>query len=170
MQEIWKDIVGYEGKYQISNLGRVKSLSYKNTGKEKILNFFITNNYVYVTLSKKCKQTNYTVHRLVAEAFIENPLNKPVINHIDCNPSNNCVDNLEWATQKENIQHSIRLGRYTSNKPVIAINIKTGEQTYFKSQSEAAKQLNLNNSHINQCCKGKRKKTGGYTFKYVDNK
>jgi len=111
--EIWKEIEGYEGLYEVSNLGRVKSLPkarYK-IPKEIILTPR-KHPYKFVNLSKDSKVSTKSIHRLVAIAFIPNTLNKPVINHIDCNPSNNCVSNLEWATELENQMHSRRLGRY----------------------------------------------------------
>lgn len=118
--EIWKPIVGYEGIYEVSNLGRVKSLErIIPQGKrimsihEKILKYISnkkTINYidyvVYLTNKKKHK-----IHRLVAEAFIPNPENKPFINHIDHNPLNNVFTNLEWCTQKENMEHASKCGR-----------------------------------------------------------
>jgi hypothetical protein len=121
--EIWKDIKGFEGLYQISNYGRVKRLSKKvfNKGlvhgkeyfisKEIILkNATISKGYQGVTLTKNKKRYSKKVHRLVAEAFIPNPENKSQINHIDCNKKNNCVDNLEWNTQSENLKHAFKNG------------------------------------------------------------
>lgn len=111
MQEIWKDIEGYEGLYQVSNFGRIKSLihydvenGYKK--KEHIINEWINRGYMSVSLSKNKKHKNFYIHRLVAIAFIENKNNKPFINHIDYNPLNNHVNNLEWCTQKENVNWS----------------------------------------------------------------
>lgn len=114
MEEIWKDIKGFEGLYQVSNLGRVKSLSrmifvsnphftgYRKT-KEKILsNKPGIIKYVYVILRKDCKSFQVGVHRLVAEAFIPNPNNLPEVNHKDENPSNNQIDNLEWCSHYYN--------------------------------------------------------------------
>lgn len=121
MEEIWKSVAGYEGKYEVSNLGRVKGLCRvieyynpktqninKQTISEKIMT--ISDNgkgYKKVNLSKENKVTQRYVHRLVAEAFIPNPLNKPEVNHIDYDKSNNKLDNLEWVTSKENNAHSI---------------------------------------------------------------
>ena len=117
MTEIWRDIKGYEGIYQISNFGRVKSVeriatNNKHGGvriiKEKILTPNDNGNgYKIVCLRKPKQRKNFYMHRLVATAFIPNPKNLRYVNHKDYNKSNNNVTNLEWCTQKENIQHSI---------------------------------------------------------------
>ena len=113
--EIWKDIEGYENKYQVSNLGNVKSLETwtgdKYIRREKILkNMVYGNGYYYVCLSKNGKVKKYKVNRLVAQAFIPNPDNKPFTNHIDGDKLNNNVDNLEWCTQSENMKHASMIG------------------------------------------------------------
>lgn len=111
MEEIWKDIPNYEGLYQISNLGRVKSLPRKgtNTKKERILKFAKSNkNYLIAILTKHNKRNAKSVHRLVAEAFIPNPNNFPQVNHKDENRHNNCVDNLEWCTNRYNCNYGNR--------------------------------------------------------------
>jgi len=115
MKEIWKDILNYEGYYQISNYGRVKSLkrSYYTGGKweERIYKVRLTNNgYEYARLSKNNKRKNYPIHRLVAIHFIVNPKNKPEINHIDGVKNNNYVNNLEWCTSSENKRHAFKIG------------------------------------------------------------
>lgn len=162
--EIWKDIVGYEGIYQISNFGRVKSLK----GNEKFLKPRKNKlGYLLVALCKSGKRKESYIHRLVAMMFIKNPLNKPYINHIDCNPSNNNMNNLEWCTAKENMEYASKLERM-HNTPLIAINLITGEQTYFNSQNEAGRQLNLDRRNICSVLKGRLKKTGNYFFKYAN--
>jgi len=115
MKEIWKDIKGYEGLYQVSNLGRVKSLSHlKRTWrggeymtKEKILTPQWNGNYYHHCLCKEKTQKMFLLHRLVGIAFIPNPKNKPVINHKFGNTKLNTVNDLEWATVKENLDHAI---------------------------------------------------------------
>ena len=103
MEEIWKDIKDYEGLYQISNLGRVKSLNYNNTGKEKIMKVLTRDDkYQHITLTKSGKQKQYYIGILVATAFLDNPDNLPIVNHKDCNPSNNVVSNLEWCSYSYN--------------------------------------------------------------------
>ena len=104
MKEIWKDIKGYEGIYQISNLGQVKSLHNKLGQKELIMKQNLKRNgYYQIRLKNNGKQKDYIVHRLVAQAFIDNPMKLPCINHIDENKTNNNVENLEWCTVEYNI-------------------------------------------------------------------
>lgn len=98
MKEIFKDIKGYEGLYQVSNYGNVKSLKNNIIKKPSKL----PKGYLQMRLSKNGKCKYISIHRLVAQAFIPNPQFKPCVNHKDCNPQNNCVDNLEWCTYKEN--------------------------------------------------------------------
>ena len=109
--EIWKDIKGYEGLYQVSNLGNVRSLMFVNgtTFKPRIrlLKQQIRNNYYIINLCKNGKRKQHSVHRLVAQEFLENKQNKEVVNHLDFNKLNNKVENLEWCTQKENVSHSL---------------------------------------------------------------
>ena len=108
-RRIWKDIQGYEGLYQVSNLGEVRSLNYKGfTGNIHNLKLILRKDgYLQVNLSKNGKKKNYRVHRLVAETFIENPNNLIIVNHKDLNRSNNLFTNLEWVTQKENMNYSL---------------------------------------------------------------
>lgn len=129
MQEIFKDIKGYEKLYQISNLGNVKSLPKGdgNGNKERILKFDNTNKtntttYLRVTLSGNGQTKRFSVHRLVAEAFIPNPDNKPSVNHIDNNGENNRVDNLEWVTHSENMVHAQKQGRLPNTNMKAATN------------------------------------------------
>lgn len=121
--EIWKDIKGYEGIYQISNLGRVKSLARKIPieawGKkrlrsipERIMQLEQVNGYFTLSLKKDGKRKHHKVHRLVAESFLENHEEKRCVNHIDGNKENNCVDNLEWVTHSENMIHASKTGLY----------------------------------------------------------
>lgn len=111
MEEIWKDIKGYEGIYQVSNLGNVKSLNFHREKKEKLLKPKLTKDgYFETTLFKEGKCKFIRTHRLVAMAFIENPLNKKEINHKDGNKLNNNISNLEWVTSSENQKHAYKLG------------------------------------------------------------
>jgi len=126
MEEIWKDIAGYEGCYQVSNKGRMKSLlrvvkhltGGKLTVSEKILTLKDRNGYDHISLWKENIEKRFKVHRLVAQAFIPNPENKPQVNHIDGDRKNNHVSNLEWVTGKENAQHAIKTGLTVSPRGV----------------------------------------------------
>lgn len=184
MSEIWKDIKGYEGLYQVSNLGRVYNIKrnkYKKPSKDK-------DGYLYVGISKQGKSKNYKVHRLVAEAFISNLENKPQVNHIDGNKLNNVVKNLEWVTSKENIIHAHKIGlsynakgkehfNYgkhltketkekmskkrkgelnSNSKQVRCIN--TGE--IFKYIRKASEYYSVAAESIGRCCSGKSKSAG----------
>lgn len=170
--EIWKPIAGYEGIYEVSNLGRVRSLPRK-TSKGGIKKPTETIwGYLICQLSKSGQVKHRSVHRLVAEAFIPNPENKQTVNHIDCNRKNNRADNLEWTTQSENVRHSVRLGHYAEsgaeNKPVFQIE-RTGQfQNKFRSISEAARITGVPQQNISKCCNGKLKSAGGYLWKFAE--
>jgi hypothetical protein len=139
-KEIWKDIKGYEGLYQVSNLGNIKSLSReiicgngRTLSKEKIFKFRNCDGYNRVHLMKYKKEKNLYVHRLVAEMFIPNPNNLPIINHIDENRSNNHVDNLEWCTQKENVNHGTAIERMSKTR--------TGHEVKKETRNKISKAL-----------------------------
>ena len=108
MQEIYKDIIGYDGAYQISNFGNVRTFNADSKGPRLLT---LDGLYKRAKLHKNGIATRFLVHRLVATHFIPNPENKPFVNHIDNDPSNNHISNLEWCTQSENMQHSIKQGR-----------------------------------------------------------
>ena len=143
--EIWKDIEGFEGRYQVSSCGRVKSLShfqsFGNQGMriipERLLKYGNrANGYMMVVLCKDNIRKSCNVHRLVAQAFIPNPNNLPQVNHIDENKHNNNVDNLEWVTSKENINHGTSLKR------------RSESQRYTQKSKKAVYQYDLNNNLI----------------------
>ena len=106
--EVWKDVVGFAGLYLISNKGRLKSI--KKNGTQILRSPSIRVWYLRTSLSNNGKITQESIHRMVAMAFVPNPHNKSVVNHIDANPLNNCAENLEWVTPAENLQHAINLG------------------------------------------------------------
>ena len=166
--EIWRDIKGYEGLYQVSNLGRIKSLEkiinanfkYGNTHnyKEKILKpFKETRGYLKVRLYKNGVAKNYKVHRLVANAFLgENNL---TVNHIDKNKENNKLENLEYMTNKNNT-------RYSQAKKVKGKNVLTGEELIFEAMNDVTKK-GFNQRHVSSCCRGLRKTHKGYTWNFI---
>lgn len=164
--EEWRDIKGYEGLYQVSNLGRIKSLNYRSSNREEILK--LHNNkkgYKQIRLSKEKTRKSYLVHRLVAQEFIPNPYNLPEINHKDECKYNNVVENLEWCTSKYNANYGTKIKRASNNnsgaKNYKSRKIKcvtTGE--VFDTMTEASKKYNVQTAHLTDCCKGRRKTTG----------
>ena len=188
MKEIWKDIEGYEGLYQVSSLGRVKSfdrqITYNTkTGtrtrieKGKIRKQQVTNNYLGVQLKNNniSKPKRCNVHRLVAQAFIPNPDNLPCINHRDENKQNNHVDNLEWCTQKYNLNYGTRnekvstalTNRKDHSKPVVQLDMLGNTIEQFVSISEASRQTGILTQQIYQVCNGKAKSAKGFKFRYL---
>jgi hypothetical protein len=148
--EIFKDIIGYEGFYQISNLGNVKSLI---AGKQKILKHNISSNKYY---SIRFKNKNFLIHRLVALHFVNNFNNKPYVNHIDGNKFNNNFKNLEFVTQSENINHAIKIGKFNNNGinhpksklNKIQVNIIFKRANLGEDQRKIAKDFNISQSVI----------------------
>ena len=177
MNEVWKDISGYEGLYQVSNKGRVKSLGRmvskgqkgERFEKEIILKQVDnTHGYLVVSLSKDGKAKNYRVHRLVASAFIPNSENKPFINHIDENKYNNEVGNLEWVTAKENSNHGTLKKRLSEmqSMPVIGTNIKSSETIKFPSVT-STKEAGFLPQHVSKVANGKRNTHKGYYWAFA---
>ena len=172
LDEIWKDIVGYEGHYKISNFGNVLSLNYNRTGHSQKLSLRIghkRNNYVDVVLMKEGKSKRYKVHRLVAEAFIPNPKNFPQVNHKDCNPLNNRVNNLEWCNAKYNINYGDRHIKYGKSRGcrVAQYTLEGNILNTFYSIGEAARVTGLHKGNIYDSTIGKQKTCGGYIWKKV---
>lgn len=168
MKEIWKDIKYFENVYQISNLGRIKSLPKKRNSKfnnkEIILKQFKnTNGYLQIDLWKNNKRKHILVHKLVAQTFIENSNNYPFINHKDENKQNNCVDNLEWCTAKYNANYGTRNLRLSSAVLCIELNKK------YNSIKEASEDLKIYKTSISHCCANSKhyKTAGGYHWRYI---
>lgn len=162
IEEIFKDIEGYEQLYQISNQGTVKSLGNDKTRKEKIL--IPTNNkdgYLYVGLSKQGKRKNYYIHRLVAEAFLDNSNNLPEVNHKDENKTNNNLDNLEFCDRKYNINYGTRTQKIS--KQVMCV--ETG--VVYSSTMEVERQLGYFQTYIASVCNGKHKTAYKFHWCYV---
>lgn len=193
-QEIWKDISSYEGRYQVSNYGRVKSYGFNKTTssggnyitKPQLLKSWInTLGYVKVGLTIKtgAKSKHYSVHRLVGEAFIDNPDNKPQINHKNGIRHDNRVENLEWSTASENVQHSFDVLRrvFTRNNngrvgklhhSSIKIDCYDSEGNFIKTfygVAEASRELSITQHKIYSCLKAKYKYAENLNFKYHPN-
>lgn len=172
--EVWKDISGYEGYYQISNFGRIKSIKRTITRKDGKAKTFSpvmlkqnigTTGYSYANLSQKGKAKSERAHRLVAEAFIGNPENLPCINHIDENKTNNKVENLEWCSYRyNNTYNDKQLCRAT---PVLQFTTNGEFVRKHRSQAEAEKAMGRGRLNISACCRGKIKSCAGYVWKYV---
>lgn len=179
--EEWRDIEGYEGLYQVSDQGRVKSLNYHMTGEERILkqSRVCKKKYWRVQLYKNGRGKFYPVHRLVAQAFMPNPDNLPEINHKDENPSNNRVENLEWCDRKYNCNYGTRnqrvaeakRGKYNTkvSKPVAQFTKSGNFIKEYPSTMEAYRQTGINFTNICYCCMGKnyRHTAGGYIWEYA---
>ena len=141
--EIWKDVVGYEGSYMVSNLGRVKTLHWRGSKVEKILcEKKHTDGYLFVELYKNNTRKPITIHRLVAIAFIDNPQNLPCINHKDENKKNNKVDNLEWCTRKENTNYGTTQKRRAETVRTKHMNEKRTVIQYDENMNEVARYQN----------------------------
>ena len=169
MKEIWKDIKGYEGLYQVSNWGNVKSTQYYHGTYERTLKpTKDKDGYLQVILYKDGKRKMHRIHRTVAEAFIPNPDNLPQINHRDENPSNNRVDNIEWCDCKYNINYGTRTKKASVKKSKTVYQY-TMDRKFIKewqSAMEVERELGFYNSYINRCCNGKRKSAYKYIWKY----
>ena len=199
MQEIWKDVPEYEGLYMVSNLGRIMSLHCTSkVAKENgvhdrriMKNVMSSSGYYHVGLSKNGVKIMHSIHVLVARAFIPNPENKPSVNHIDGNRTNNAVSNLEWATYKENQQHAIRTGLRDLHKPHImhkpyrARKKRSSDKTSYsygsygflqyspegnfvklwRTQVEAADAVGFSQADISKCVAGRRKMCAGFIWR-----
>ena len=167
----WRPIAGYKGLYEISDFGRVRSLNYNHTGRTQVLKAGMnTQGYLFVCLYKDGKHKLYTVHRLVAQAFLANPDNMPEVNHIDECKTNNAVSNLEWCTRAYNINYGTGIARRAAaskSKPVQQFSKDGTFVAVWPSTIEARRQTGINESHICACCKGKLHTAGGYRWLYA---
>lgn len=185
--EIWKPVVGYEGLYEVSNLGNVKSLNYMRRNVIKVLKARTNSGgYKFIELHKNKKHKNFLIHRLVAQAFIPNPNNLPQVNHKDENKQNNCVDNLEWCDAKYNIKYGTCIQRrmqkmmgekhpwfgkfskeHHSSKPIIqsvlGIFVKR-----WDCVADIERETGFRQGNISSCAIGKRKSAYGFNWNYVE--
>lgn len=180
-KEIWKDIEGYEGLYQISSYGRVKSL--KRYIRKKHSNEFLLSEvnddkgYLMVHLRKPSSSKHIRIHRLVAQAFIPNPNNLPQVNHKDEDKTNNRVDNLEWCDAKYNLSYGTRQKReiktqqqtHPSCKPVLQFTKDGDFIKKFISTKEVERNLNISCGGISLCCRDKLETSGGYKWGYAED-
>lgn len=165
--EIWRDVVGYEGRYQASDLGNIKSLISNKILKPRI----DKNGYFKVILyTGNGDKKEFRLHRLIAETFIPNPENLPCVNHIDEDKTNNAVDNLEWCTVAYNNTYGTRLERMskTRSKPIIQLSLEGDFIREWNSTREAAEFMGCCRENINRCLVGVTKTAYGYKWKYND--
>lgn len=173
--EIWIDIKGYEGKYEVSSFGRVRSFNYRNTGEIKVLSVCENKcGYLYVGLFKDGKQKKFKIHRLVAESFIPNPNNLPQVNHKSEVKTDNRVENLEWCDAKYNSNYGTHNERITQkltngkrSKSVLQLT-KNGELVREWPSTREASRKGYNNGGIYSCLIGKKKYYKGFIWKYKE--
>lgn len=174
MIQEWRSIKGYEGLYEVSNFGLVRSLDRevdgsRNGGVRKIKGVILkpgvkADGYLQVHLSKGNEKGHYYVHRLVIEAFSSNPNGLPQVNHIDEDKTNNHIDNLEWVSSKENINHGERTAK--TRKIVEQYTMNGDFVKEYRSLTEASLITGVASSNIGNVCNGKRKSAGNYIWKY----
>lgn len=170
-EELWIPLCGYEGNYEISNFGKVRSLE-REGSKGGIMAYGINNQgYPIVTLSKRGKRKTFRVHRLVAENFMTNdePKTKNQVNHINEDKLDNRVENLEWVTPKYNANYGNRNRKLANihSKAVMGINLKTGERVIFSS-THATEQFGFNFQNVAQVARGERNSHKGFRWEYVE--
>lgn len=177
MEEVWKDVVGYEGIYQVSNLGQLKNIKHNRLLTGAINRY----GYVSVVLIKDKKVKNTRMHRLIAETFIPNPKNKNQVNHINGIKTDNRVENLEWVSNHENVIHAWENGltrplwknkfgkNHNRSKEIYQIDKNTNLVIKkFYGCSEAERETGVKRQNIHLCCSGKAKTAGGYKWEFVE--
>lgn len=177
--ETWRPIRGYEGLYEVSNTGKVRSVDRKtprkdnsvmvNKGRELKLNT-TPKGYLRVTITKECKKKNFLVHRLVAEAFVLNLEELEQVNHLDGNKANNDFSNLEWTTNYQNHIHAEYEGLRPPelrSRPVQQLTLDGEVVGNYPSISACAKHMGIKDSRVGDVCHGRRKSAHGYRFKFI---
>lgn len=165
MRERWRPVVGYEGLYEVSDLGRIRRIKIIEPTKKK-------HGYMQVSLvDRNGRRKSLRLHRIVAQAFISNPDDKPQVNHRDENPENNRASNLEWATAEENTNYGSRTARAAakngSKTPVLQIDpVTLTVVAEYPGQSAAAKATGIAAACINACLRGKQRRAGGFLWEY----
>lgn len=183
MKEVWKDVFEFDGEYQASNTGKIKSLKW---GKERILKTnYDTRGYPQIQLYKNGKWKNFKVHKLVALLFLPNPDNKPQVNHKFGDKTQNIVDldnlygdttTLEWATNSENMEHAYKTGLHKrsrgKNNPHVKAILQYDKQgnliKIWDCMKDIERELHIQSSNICKCCKQKLPTAGGYIWRYKD--
>lgn len=173
--EQWKVVPGTDGALEVSSEGRIKS----NLRDGRILKATSDQKgYLRLRVTINRQKHSYKVHRLVAQAFVDNPQGRPQVNHKDGNKQNNRAENLEWVTNKDNAHHAMRNGLWKNvlaaslkenasrKKPIIATDIVTGESKEYSSISDAEREIG--SRHITDVLKGKRRQAKGFTFVYKE--
>lgn len=176
MRELWKPVVGYEGLYEVSNLGRVKSLPRKGTkGGLLTPSYSNSKHYAHIPLTKNGELRTTSLHRVVASAFVPNPENKSQVNHINGDKTNNRADNLEWVTNKENVDHAMETGLWKC-RPEEAIEARmagvfqkmNGEVIAMYPCVKYAQYITgVCNQNIFKVCQGKRRSAGGFEWEFA---
>ena len=177
MREEWREVAGYEGLYEVSNLGNIRALdrTVKGNSKRGTQNIsghakkksIAKTGYEVVLLHKDGSYKTKTIHRLVAKAFIPNPDNRPIVNHLDGNKRNNRVTNLEWCTQKRNVQHAYEIGLVSIEKPVRCV--ETGK--IYKSETAVSVEIygdRRAQSFIGEACRGEKPTAYGYHWEFAE--
>lgn len=187
MKEIWKDIPGYEGLYQVSSLGNIKSLDrhvcdnrgYNKLYSKKLTPFYNGRGYLKIGLSKNNKRMYFRVNRLVAESFVPNPDNNPHVNHKNGIKEDNRASNLEWVSISENLKHAYRvlkrmparLGKFGADNPTSKPVVQKKDGIIiasFSAAKEAERATGISQGNISKCARGGSKSAGGYQWEYIN--